>query len=227
MFSRSRSIFFILLGCLPFYCNAIYIDAMTFDIPDSQEFISKNIINNTKTTQRYTISAIAIDRPGPNEKSSRIENGEILYTPLNFILQPGKFEYFKIFYRGPKDNKERYYRINFSETPIEMMEYSEANKKTQVMPSISLSTILVVRPRKLDFKYQYDAERGTLTNTGNTYFSILIHKGCVSNDDKAYSMYLLPGQTLREHGLRGNNRKFIVALDRYYPFGTQCENAEE
>lgn len=214
----------VFLGLLtfPICSHAIYIDSVTFDIPTDQDFIGKQVLNNTHSTQMYTISAISIDRPGDLEKRSRINNGEILYSPLKFNLQPGSFEYFKIFYRGPKDDKERYYRILFSEVPMEMLEYSESKRKTQILPEISLSTILVVRPRKMKLDYKYDELQGQLINTGNTYFRVLIHQGCHSTDEEAFNVYLLPGQVLTKNSLKGQNKKFIIANERYFRLGEQC-----
>ena len=43
---------------------------------------------------------------------------EILSTPANLILPGHASDVFKIIYQGPKDDKERYYRLNWKDDPI-------------------------------------------------------------------------------------------------------------
>ncbi|MEX0633119.1 hypothetical protein M8494_17900 [Serratia ureilytica] len=47
-----------------------------------------------------------------------------------------------------------------------------------------MDTILVVRPRQVNFAYRLDTQRGALTNTGNTYFKFLLKPGCNSTDEE-------------------------------------------
>ena len=39
------------------------------------------------------------------------------FSPRQLALQAGESEYFKFYYHGPRDNRERYYRVSFREVP--------------------------------------------------------------------------------------------------------------
>ncbi len=41
-------------------------------------------------------------------------------------------------------------------------------------PVVVMDTILVVRPREVQFKWSFDKVAGTVSNTGNTWFKLLI-----------------------------------------------------
>ncbi len=63
------------------------------------------------------MSVVGIDRPGGHEVRARPADGELLFAPRQLTLQAGESEYFKFYYHGPKDNRERYYRVSFREIP--------------------------------------------------------------------------------------------------------------
>lgn len=207
-----------------FPVHAVYLESTIYEMPADKSFISKRIYNDSDKQNVYSISAVKIDKPGPGgEKRSPIADGELLFTPLNFSLAPESGEFFKIFYRGPADETERYYRILFRELPVTLLTDREHGKKSEAIPAVAIDTILVVRPRKINFQYHLDEQRGILRNTGNTFFKIILHQGCHSTDDEAEMRYLLPGETFNSAQLRANNRKFIVALNRYHPVGKACQ----
>lgn len=62
----------------------------------------------------------------------------MLFTPLTFSLAPDAGEYFKIFYRGPEDDKERYYRIQFREMPVTLFAERHSGKASEAVPAIAL-----------------------------------------------------------------------------------------
>lgn len=101
-----------LAAALP--ARAAYFASLIYDMPAGQSFIARAVLNDTRRTNLYTLSAYRIDRPG-NGDEQRITGGEkdLLYAPLRFTAQPGSTEYFKLYYRGPADNVERYYRVDF------------------------------------------------------------------------------------------------------------------
>ncbi|MDR2224537.1 MAG: fimbrial protein, partial [Providencia sp.] len=91
--------------------QALYLSSDISALEPNKSFFSKSYINDTKKVNLYTFSAYQIDKPDNNEKGKPIEEGEIIFTPLKKILLSGEQEYFKIFYRGKEDDKERYYKI--------------------------------------------------------------------------------------------------------------------
>lgn len=206
-----------------FSVQAVYLESTIYEMPSYKSFISKRIYNDSLKQNVYSISAVKIDKPGPGgENKSSITEGELLFTPLNFSLAPQASDFFKIFYRGPQDDKERYYRILFREMPITLFTERNQGKGGQALPVIALDTILVVRPRNINLAYTIDEANGTLKNTGNTFFKIIVHRGCNSTDDEATMRYVLPGETWRSSELETKNRKFIVASQKYFQVGQGC-----
>ncbi|HGN0424657.1 TPA: hypothetical protein ACXJR2_002168 [Proteus mirabilis] len=156
-------------------------------------------------------------------RGTPIQNGEILFTPLKKILLPGEQEFFKIFYRGEADEKERYYKIIISETPLDIRNDEGQKKQPLFYPTVSLETYFVVRPKDPYFKYDLNINQGILKNTGNTYFRVLLHQNCDGDDDsEPYVFYLLPNQQIKDLRISQKSRKYIVIFDKYYSIGN-CE----
>lgn len=207
---------------LAFPAQAIYLSSGVFTLENDQTFISRQFVNNTKETNLYVINAYRINQPGRDEQPHPLKDGELLYTPLRKILEPGAWEYFKIFYRGPADERERYYRIVIKEIPVNAVEIPNQSKVPLISPIVALDTILVIRPRQMRFAYHYDPLAAELKNTGNTYFRVMIHQSCDAPDDTAKVFNLLPGESYRGTDLRGQHRKFIIGFNRYIRVGEEC-----
>ncbi len=202
---------------------ALYINSDISSMESTQQFYSKSYTNNTTKTNLYNFNVYKIDRPGNNENGNPVENGEIIFTPLKKILLPGEQEFFKIFYRGKEDDKERYYKIIISETPLEMQHDEAKKKKSLFYPTVSLETYFVVRPKNPNFQYVLNEKDGILKNTGNTYFRVLLHENCQEDIDvDPYVLYLLPNQSFQHERLKNKSNKYIVIFDKYYSIGN-CE----
>lgn len=208
--------------CLPTTVNAIYIGDLTFSLASDQEFVSKRIVNNNKSARLYQISITGINSPGKQEVSSRPSDGELLFAPRQLVLQAGQSEYFKFFYHGPKDNRERYYRVSFREIPTQHGEITNEKGKISLEPIVTIDTIMVVRPRNVNFKWQYDTLRGSVQNTGNTWFKLLIKPGCQSTEEEGDAYYLRPGETVRTSGLREKGNHFIVYNNKFIKISDSC-----
>ncbi|EPL9570714.1 fimbrial protein [Providencia rettgeri] len=200
--------------------QALYLSSDISALEPSKSFFSKSYINDTKKVNLYTFSAYQIDKPDNNEQGKPIEEGEIIFTPLKKILLPGEQEYFKIFYRGKEDDKERYYKIVISETALDVDTDPALNQQSLFYPTVSLETYFVVRPKNIDFQYAMDANAGVLKNTGNTYFRVLVHENCeVSDDEQPLVLHLLPQQEFRNATLKKKSRKYIVIFNKYHSIG--------
>lgn len=214
---------FILFGVILLFfgkAQALYLSSDISALEPSKSFFSKSYINDTKKVNLYTFSAYQIDKPDNNEQGKPIEEGEIIFTPLKKILLPGEQEYFKIFYRGKEDDKERYYKIVISETALDVDTDPALNQQSLFYPTVSLETYFVVRPKNIDFQYAMDANAGVLKNTGNTYFRVLVHESCeVSDDEQPLVLHLLPQQEFRNAALKKKSRKYIVIFDKYHSIG--------
>ena len=64
------------------------------------------------------MSLIQVDVPKEKGKETEIKDGEVMYSPKQLTLGSGERAGFKFYYTGPHDNKERYYRVKFTETPL-------------------------------------------------------------------------------------------------------------
>ncbi|MGU3430988.1 fimbria/pilus periplasmic chaperone [Enterobacter hormaechei] len=203
--------------------QAISVGNLTFSLAAEDNFVSKRVINNNKSARLYRVSVVAIDRPGSKEVRSRPADGELLFSPRQFTLQTGDSEYFKFYYHGPKDDRERYYRVSFREIPTH--NYVMRNKSGIVVsidPVVVMETILVVRPRKANFKWAYDRKAGTLRNNGNTWFKLLIKPGCDTTEEDGDSWYLRPGDVVRQASLQKPGNHYIIYNDKFIKIAQNC-----
>ncbi|QGN36790.1 fimbria/pilus periplasmic chaperone [Klebsiella oxytoca] len=203
--------------------QAINVGNLTFSLSAEDNFASKRVINNNKSARLYRISIVGIDRPGEKEVRTRPADGELLFAPRQLTLQAGESEYFKFYYHGPKDNRERYYRVSFREIPTRS--YVMRNKSgTEVSmdPVVVMDTILVVRPRQVQFKWAFDRAAGTVSNTGNTWFKLLIKPGCDSTEEEGDAWYLRPGDVVRQAALRQPGNHYIIYNDKFIKMTKDC-----
>ena len=213
------------LGCLlaaPL-AQAISVGNLTFSLPAEADFASKRVVNNNKSARLYRITVSAIDRPGGSEVRSRSVDGELLFAPRQLALQAGESEYFKFYYHGPRDNRERYYRVSFREIPTRnLTRRSPTGGEVSMEPVVVMDTILVVRPREVQFKWSFDKAAGTVSNTGNTWFKLLIKPGCDSTEEEGDAWYLRPGDVVRQPALRQPGNLYLVYNDKFIKISDTC-----
>ena len=206
------------VGCLlaaPL-AQAISVGNLTFSLPAEADFASKRVVNNNKSARLYRIAVSAIDRPGGSDVRSRPVDGELLFAPRQLVLQAGESEYFKFYYHGPRDNRERYYRVSFREIPTRnLTRRSPTGGEVSMEPVVVMDTILVVRPREVQFKWSFDKVAGTVSNTGNTWFKLLIKPGCDSTEEEGDAWYLRPGDVVRQPALRQPGNHYLVYNDKF------------
>ncbi|MEQ0389252.1 fimbria/pilus periplasmic chaperone [Klebsiella sp. GB_Kp047] len=213
------------LGCLlaaPL-AQAISVGNLTFSLPAEADFASKRVVNNNKSARLYRITVSAIDRPGGSEVRSRPVDGELLFAPRQLALQAGESEYFKFYYHGPRDNRERYYRVSFREIPTRnLTRRSPTGGEVSMEPVVVMDTILVVRPREVQFKWSFDKAAGTVSNTGNTWFKLLIKPRCDSTEEEGDAWYLRPGDVVRQPALRQPGNHYLVYNDKFIKISDTC-----
>ena len=212
-------------GALSSPASAVYFTSIVYDMDASREFIARPIWNDTPRSNLYTISAYQIARPGAGDEAPVIgANKDLVWSPLKFTVQAKGQEYFKLYYRGPKDDVERYYRVVFKETPVTLFPWKAEEKRLDVIPVVAMSTLLVVRPRQTRLKYEVDEAKGIIRNTGNTFFRVILQKGCSGDDESSTQFYMLPGESWQGPEAKGGNKKYVVALSRYHRLGSGCFN---
>ena len=213
------------VGCLlaaPL-AQAISVGNLTFSLPAEADFASKRLVNNNKSARLYRIAVSAIDRPGGSDVRSRPVDGDLLFAPRQLVLQAGASEYFKFYYHGPRDNRERYYRVSFREIPTRnLTRRSPTGGEVSMEPVVVMDTILVVRPREVQFKWSFDKVAGTVSNTGNTWFKLLIKPGCDSTEEEGDAWYLRPGDVVRQPALRQPGNHYLVYNDKFIKISDTC-----
>ena len=89
-------------------------------------------------------------------------------------------------------------------------------------PVVVMDTILVVRPRQVQFKWSFDKVAGTVSNTGNTWFKLLIKPGCDSTEEEGDAWYLRPGDVVRQPALRQPGNHYLVYNDKFIKISDTC-----
>lgn len=216
-------IFVLTLWIIPTGSHAINIGSLTFSLAEKESFVAKRVFNNNQSARIYRITVKGIDRPGSREVQLRPADGELLFAPRQLALQAGEADFLKFYYRGPEDNRERYYRISFTETPTRTRQVNNAAGSALSMePLVVVNAILVVRPRKTDFRWHFDRQEGVLNNTGNTWFKLLLKPGCESTEEEGETWYVRPGDILRRPSLQQSGQKFIVYNDKFISISDDC-----
>ena len=85
-----------------------------------------------------------------------------------------------------------------------------------------MDTILVVRPRQVQFKWSFDQVTGTVSNTGNTWFKLLIKPGCDSTEEEGDAWYLRPGDMVHQPELRQPGNHYLVYNDKFIKISDSC-----
>lgn len=163
---------------LPMHSQAMNVGEITSFIASSSDALSKEVSNPSKTARLVALSVKRIQSPMEEGGEIPFENeAEILSTPASLVLPSGAKDNFRIFYQGPRDDQERYYRLAWIDQPVS--EYSTStNTKTGIATtSAEINTLLVVAPRQE--KFDYAREKNIIYNRGNASFRVVAMGQCV------------------------------------------------
>ncbi len=89
-------------------------------------------------------------------------------------------------------------------------------------PVVVMDTILVVRPRQVEFKWSFDKVTGTVSNTGDAWFKLLIKPGCDSTEEEGDAWYLRPGDVVHQPELRQPGNHYLVYNDKFIKISDSC-----
>lgn len=130
--------------------------AQALDVGDISSFMNSDSSTLSKTIQNSTDSGrlinIRLER-----LSSPLDDGqviamdkpdELLLTPASLLLPAQASEVIRFFYKGPADEKERYYRIVWFDQALSDAQRDNANRSAVATASARIGTILVVAPRQ-------------------------------------------------------------------------------
>ncbi|HHD7486440.1 TPA: hypothetical protein ACOVI5_001051 [Klebsiella oxytoca] len=195
--------------------------ALALDVGDISSFmnsdsstLSKEIKNTTDSGRLINIHMERLSSPLDGGKVIPMDKqDEILLTPASLLLPAKASDVIRFFYKGPADDKERYYRIVWFDQALSDAQRNGSTRSAVATASARIGTILVVAPRKVNYRYQY--ANGTLTNTGNATLRILAYGPCLKPaDDKdcKENYFLMPGKERRFTRVNVADKKGRVAL---------------
>lgn len=195
--------------------------ALALDVGDISSFmnsgsstLSKEIKNTTDSGRLINIHMERLSSPLDGGKVIPMDKqDEILLTPASLLLLAKASDVIRFFYKGPADDKERYYRIVWFDQALSDAQRNGSTRSAVATASARIGTILVVAPRKANFRYQY--ANGTLVNTGNATLRILAYGPCLKPADGKEckeNYFLMPGKERRFTRVNVADKKGRVAL---------------
>ncbi|MFC0226665.1 EcpB family pilus assembly chaperone [Serratia aquatilis] len=215
-------IFFSVLMCSALFyvtqVRAINVGAITSMMAPDQNILAKEVINTVDDARLVSLGVERISSPMEGGTViPMVSKLELMVTPSNLIL-PGKGkDVFRVFYAGPKDDKERYYRLVWRDNPVVEEGLSKTRKAATATTSATISTILVVAPRQNNFNYQY--RDGVVYNSGNSSFRVVAFGPCKQlqkNQDGSKGCreryYVMPGLGVHLKFVDVNNKKLNVGI---------------
>ncbi|WEF27233.1 hypothetical protein PYR66_18335 [Klebsiella aerogenes] len=195
--------------------------ALALDVGDISSFmnsgssvLSKEIKNTTDSGRLINIHLERLSSPLEGGKAIPMDKqDEILLTPASLLLPAKASEVVRFFYKGPADDKERYYRIVWFDQALSDAQRNGAERSAVATASARIGTILVVAPRQANFRYQFAGD--ALTNTGNATLRIIAYGPCLKAADGKEckeNYYLMPGKSRRFTRVNIADKKGRVAL---------------
>lgn len=193
---------------------AVNVGEVTSMMASDATTLVKEITNTTDTARYVSVTVERLSSPMAGGEIIPMESkSELLSTPASLILPGNAKENFRFFYKGPEDNKERYYRLSWTDEPVTEFSAGEKKKRGEATTSAIISTILVVTPRNEKFDYTRNGD--TVTNTGNASFRMISYGPC---RDKSRDTgqgcreryYIMPGISVKvKHTDLANNKTRI------------------
>ncbi|ENH3201614.1 hypothetical protein ABV255_005256, partial [Citrobacter braakii] len=98
---------------------AINVGEITSIMTSAESSLSKEIINTTDAARYVSVSVKQLSSPlAGGIEIKPVNSGELLSTPANLILPGQAKDVFRFFYKGPADDVERYYRLQWIDEPV-------------------------------------------------------------------------------------------------------------
>lgn len=213
---KKYSISLALTAVMSFSVEAINVGEITSMMSSDSSILAKEVSNTTDTARYVSLSVERISSPMAGGVVIPMESkSELLSTPASLIMPAEASENFRFIYKGPEDDKERYYRLSWTDEPVTEQDASKSAKLGQATTSAIISTILVVAPRKE--RFDFVSKDGKITNTGNSSFRVIsygpcrdtsrdIGKGCRER------YYLMPGISTKIQYTDLTNKKTRIGI---------------
>ncbi|SQC05436.1 CFA/I fimbrial auxiliary subunit [Klebsiella pneumoniae] len=126
--------------------------AQALDVGDISSFmnsgsstLSKTIKNSTDSGRLINIHLERLSSPLDGGQVIPMDKpDEVLLTPASLLLPAQASDVIRFFYKGPADDKERYYRIVWFDQALSDAQRDNANRSAVATASARIGTILVV-----------------------------------------------------------------------------------
>ncbi|MCP1598708.1 hypothetical protein J2S82_000665 [Aeromonas caviae] len=182
---------------IPGISQAINVGAVTTFIDAGSQEVAKQIENGSDQARLVTISVTRITSPEEGGQEIPMEvSGELMLSPSRLMLPTNAKNNVRFFYKGPQDDKERYYRIRWLDTALSVDDQRNERRQAVATTSAQIGTILVVTPRQ--HRFAYDLKDDTLTNQGNASYRTVAYGPCLKGEELCKETYYdLPGKQRR------------------------------
>ncbi|MCO5343173.1 fimbria/pilus periplasmic chaperone [Aeromonas veronii] len=197
---------------IPGISQAINVGAVTtFIDADSQE-VAKQIENGSNQARLVTVTVTRISSPEEGGREIPMEvSGELMLSPSRMMLPANAKNNVRFFYKGPQDDKERYYRIRWLDTALSADDQRSERRQAVATTSAQIGTILVVTPRQQ--RFSYDLKGDTLTNKGNASYRTVAYGPCLKSQELCKETYYdLPGKQRRFKQVDMHDKKSHLGL---------------
>lgn len=206
-------LFLLGVALLPLASHAINVGPVTTFIDPGFNEVAREIENDTEQARLITVSVKRISSPeeGGREIVADV-GGELLLSPSRLVLPAKGKNNVRFFYKGPADDKERYYRITWRDTALSLDERREAGRHATATTSAQIGTILVVSPRQSHFDYIFS--NNTLINKGNASYRVVAYGVCIKDprEQCKETYYDLPGKQRKFKRVNVANEKSHIGL---------------
>ncbi|WP_075180400.1 hypothetical protein [Pantoea sp. 1.19] len=165
----------LLMAALP--AAALNVGEISSFLYSDNSTLGKTISNPTDSGRLITIHLDRLSSPLADGQPIPMETpGEVLLTPASLLLPAHASEVVRFFYRGPVDDRERYYRIVWFDQALSDAPGQASGRRAVATASARIGTLLVIAPRRIAYGYQFAGQ--TLTNTGNATLRIVAWGPC-------------------------------------------------
>lgn len=186
----------LLFSLIPAKSFALNVGDITSFLNSDQTTLAREISNDSDNGRWITIKIKRISSPREGGTTIPMDQpGEMLLSPASILLPAHSAEIIHFYYKGPQDDKERYYRIVWTDRSVDSEDSNTTKRHAVATTSSVIGTILVASPRQLHFNYKY--ENQSITNTGNATLNIVAFGPCLDTKSKTSckeNYYLMPGQ---------------------------------
>ncbi|MGR2682758.1 EcpB family pilus assembly chaperone [Chromobacterium haemolyticum] len=178
---------------------ALGFDELAIFLASDQQQVSQRIRNPAASAKLVTVKVEPMDSPETMNviAITSQQRDELLFTPSRLILPAGGDFHVRFIYQGPKDDKERYYKITWDGVDVKKKNEDSSSPQVQSMieTRISISTTLVVLPRHARYDYHFDNQK--ISNSGNATLELSASGPCLDKAKKHCNEVfpLLPGKT--------------------------------